>query len=113
MYRTTRFLCLVAVATGALVPTVKPSNKRRTASVEDKAAASSILKKWGLVDETGRDVSRAGPVLSVYDTKTRSRAIIVGTMHFNPVSVELARDVVRAEAVRGRVLQGLDPGSVC
>ena len=40
-------------------------------------------------------------MLRVYDEKTRSRVVLVGTMHYNPTSIALARDVVTEEAEAG------------
>ena len=37
-------------------------------------------------------------VLSFFDTKTRSRVVLVGTMHYNPTSIALATRTVRNEA---------------
>lgn len=89
-------VCLGFVAEPVVAP-------KKGANAGGLAAARPILEKWGLVDGDGRDVERSGAVISVYDAKTRSRAILVGTMHFNPHSIALARDVVSAEAMRGRL----------
>ena len=40
-------------------------------------------------------------VLRVYDEKTRSRVVLVGTMHYNPHSIAVARDVIAEEAAKG------------
>jgi len=45
----------------------------------------------------------APQVLSVFDPKTGCKVILVGTMHFNPRSIELARDVVKAVGVDGNL----------
>jgi pheromone shutdown protein TraB len=46
---------------------------------------------------------RSGAIIQVYDPKTRSHIKIVGTMHFNPRSIVLAREVVNAEAASGQL----------
>ena len=43
------------------------------------------------------------PVLTIYDRKSRSRVVLVGTQHFNPASIALADRVVRAEAATGKL----------
>ena len=42
-------------------------------------------------------------VVSLFDAKTSSRVVLVGTQHFNPASIELADRVVREEAAGGRL----------
>lgn len=44
-----------------------------------------------------------GAVLKVFDPKTRSKVTLVGCMHFNPRSIQLAREVVEEEAATGRL----------
>ena len=47
------------------------------------------------------EAAEAPQVLSVWDSKTRCKIVLVGTMHFNPRSIALARDVVNSEAKEG------------
>lgn len=47
--------------------------------------------------------SQSSQVLSLYDRKSKLDVLLVGTMHFNPPSIQLARDVVNAEAEAGRL----------
>ena len=47
--------------------------------------------------------SARGAVLSLYDEKSRSKIVLVGSMHFNPRSINLARQVVEEEANSGRL----------
>lgn len=42
-------------------------------------------------------------VVRLFDEKTRSNIILVGTMHYNPHSIAVARDVVAEEAAAGRL----------
>uniref|UniRef100_A0A7S0PYG3 TraB domain-containing protein n=1 Tax=Coccolithus braarudii TaxID=221442 RepID=A0A7S0PYG3_9EUKA len=49
------------------------------------------------------EVTAAPQVLTLFDPKTRSRVVLVGTMHFNPYSIALARGVVETEAAAGRL----------
>ena len=46
-------------------------------------------------------VETPASVIRVYDTKTRSTAVLVGTMHYNPRSIDIARDIVEREAASG------------
>ena len=50
-----------------------------------------------------RGVHKGAPVLSLYDEKSSSRVVLVGTMHFNPSSIALAERVIRTEAEDGRL----------
>ena len=53
--------------------------------------------------ETPRGSHKGAPVLSLYDEKSSSRVVLVGTMHFNPASIALAESVIRSEAEDGRL----------
>ena len=41
--------------------------------------------------------------MSLFDEKTRSKIVLVGSMHYNPHSINLAKDVVEREAAKGRL----------
>lgn len=51
----------------------------------------------------GPAVSVRGAVLSLYDMKSRSKIVLVGSMHYNPWSIQLARQTVEEEASSGRL----------
>ena len=44
-----------------------------------------------------------GAVMSFVDPKTRSKVVLVGSMHYNPHSIGLARTTVEQEAANGRL----------
>ena len=69
--------------------------------------AVSILSVHGLLvsrPSAPQPILQPAPqVLSLFDPKTRSKVVLVGTMHFNPSSVALAKDIVASEAASGRL----------
>ena len=60
-------------------------------------------RRCSTINAVGAAPAAAPQVLSVFDPKTSTRVVLVGTMHFNPRSIALARDVVNAEAVNGKL----------
>ena len=79
------FLCLLPAGAALLAPSSR-AVRRRTCLMAAAAPADP-----------------ADAVLSIFDEKTQSRVVLVGTMHFNPVSIALAERVVREEAASGRL----------
>ena len=102
---------MIAVVLAGLALRVPPplgASRGASVGVANRATAldgdgSLVPSRLGRVVATAAAKSEAPQVLTLFDPKTRSRVVLVGTMHFNPYSIALARDVVAAESESGRL----------